>query len=90
MAIRVKDPPSVFANQDESLGHRLAALSFRILASTRILRLRPKGSIFSGKYDQFHTIRENIERKYMETIDLVPGLAERVLAGRRGDRLYAR
>jgi hypothetical protein len=48
------------------------------------------GSIFSGKYDQFHTIRENIERKYMETIDLVPGLAERVLAGRQGDRLYAR
>jgi len=49
-----------------------------------------KGSIFSGKYDQFHTIRENIERKYLETSDLVPGLAERVLAGRRGDRLYAR
>ncbi len=46
--------------------------------------------VMAWPYDQFHTIRENIERKYMETIDLVPGLAERVLAGRRGDRLYAR
>ena len=39
-------------------------------------------------YGQFHTIRENIERNYMETIDGVPGLAERVRAGRREERFY--
>ena len=38
--------------------------------------------------DQFHTIRAGIERNYMETIDLVPGLAERVRAGCREERFY--
>lgn len=38
--------------------------------------------------DQFHTIRANIEKNYMDTIDLVPGLAEWVLEGRREERFY--
>ena len=38
--------------------------------------------------DQFHTIRADIEKNYMETIDLVPGLAQRVRAGRREERFY--
>ena len=38
--------------------------------------------------DQFHTIRANIEKNYMDTIDLVPGLAERVREGHRVERFY--
>ena len=38
--------------------------------------------------EQFHTIRSDIEKNYMETIDLVPGLAERVRGGRREERFY--
>ncbi len=44
--------------------------------------------VMAWPYDQFHTIRENIERNYMGTIDVVPGLAERVRAGRREERFY--
>lgn len=38
--------------------------------------------------DQFHTIRADIEKNYMDTIDLVPGLAQRVRAGHREERFY--
>lgn len=38
--------------------------------------------------DQFHAIRVDIEKNYMETIDLVPGLAERVREGHREERFY--
>ena len=38
--------------------------------------------------DQFHTIRADIEKNYMDTIDLVPGLSQRVRAGHREERFY--
>ncbi|MCI0878109.1 MAG: NAD(P)/FAD-dependent oxidoreductase [Chloroflexi bacterium] len=38
--------------------------------------------------DQFHTIRADIEKHYMDAIDLVPELAERVRAGRQEERFY--
>ena len=35
---------------------------------------------------EFHRVREDIERNVIESLSLVPGLAERVQAGRRGAR----
>ena len=39
-------------------------------------------------HSEFHTFRSDIESNYMKTVDLVPGLAERVRAGRREERFY--
>ena len=42
--------------------------------------------VMGWPYDQFHEIRRDIEANYMQALDLVPHLSERVRAGRREER----
>ncbi|MCH7745764.1 MAG: NAD(P)/FAD-dependent oxidoreductase [Chloroflexi bacterium] len=42
--------------------------------------------VMGWPYEQFHEIRRDIEANYMQALDLVPQLSERVRAGRREER----
>lgn len=42
--------------------------------------------VMGWPHDQFHEIRRDIEANYMQALDLVPHLSERVRAGRREER----
>lgn len=46
-------------------------------------------AIFIGwPIDTFHDVRANIDSRFMEALDLAPGLAERARAGKREERYY--
>lgn len=46
------------------------------------------GLLVEWPHAQFHEFRSDIEGNFLKTVDLVPGLADRVRAGRRVERFY--
>jgi flavin-dependent dehydrogenase len=72
---------------------RDAAFEMHVLPEQCVIFTHPTNddllSIFVGwPVNEFATVRSDIERSFLEALDLAPGLGERVRSGRRAERFY--
>src|SRR5215831_16230688 len=72
---------------------RNAAFEMHVLPERRVIFTHPTNddllSIFVGwPANEFASVRSDIERSFLEALDLAPGLGERARSGRRVERFY--